>query len=210
MRDIHCHIVPGVDDGSRNMDQSLAMLRAARKAGITQMVCTPHCRGSRFDKELIEHSFDELARFAGGIEMSLGFEVNIENLLDYGLDRARELKFASSDEFLLELSTSVMPANLDRIIYQLQGQGLQVIIAHPERYRYVQEDIDVAWGFVDQGCQLQLSADFIDGGLFSARAKCAKRMLKDGIISHIASDAHYVEDFENLTLAGKKHGNQLQ
>jgi len=207
MRDVHCHIVFGVDDGSRSLDESLAMLHAAREAGITQIVCTPHCRGRHFDRERIIGNFQELQRYAGQIDMMLGYEVYVEKLLDMGIEHARDYRLGESDEFLLELPTGLRPTNLDTVVYRLQGQGLQIIIAHPERYSYVQSDLQYAYDLVDMGCRLQVSADFMGAGMFSKHGKCAKALLKEGLISYIASDAHAVDDYADFRAAVRKYGS---
>lgn len=82
MRDIHCHILPGVDDGARDLAMSLEMLRAARSAGVTQIVCTPHCRDPYFDYERMRASFALLREHAGGFPLTMGFEVAYPKLMD--------------------------------------------------------------------------------------------------------------------------------
>lgn len=210
MRDVHCHMLFGVDDGSASLDESLLMLRSARQAGITQVVCTPHCRGRHFDADLVHRHFEELRGYAHPIEISLGYEVYVNKLLDIGLEHARDYRFGDSDDFLLELPVDLAPANLETVVYRLQGQGLRVIIAHPERYTYVQHDIEYAYGLINMGCRLQTSADFVRGGLFSAHAKCAKALLKNGLISFIASDAHEAADYDDYAAAMRKYASVLR
>ena len=110
MRDMHCHILPGVDDGSRSLEESLQMLEAAKAAGITSITCTPHCRDPYFDYEAMWQAFYELEDAAGGFPLQMGFEVNHRKLMDLGLEWAQALHFNGSNEFLLELSTSAMPS----------------------------------------------------------------------------------------------------
>ena len=105
MRDIHCHILPGVDDGAANLEQSLAMLEAARAVGVTHMVCTPHCRDPYFDFEKMWEAYRLLCAHAGDMHLQMGFEVNHAKLMDLGIEWADRLHFDDSNEFLLELST---------------------------------------------------------------------------------------------------------
>lgn len=102
MRDIHSHILPGVDDGAVNLEESLAMLEAAKAAGVTSIVCTPHCRDPYFDYDAMWDAFDELAAHAGGFPLQMGFEVNHSKLMDLGMQWAEYLHFDGSNEFLLE------------------------------------------------------------------------------------------------------------
>ena len=201
MRDLHCHILPGVDDGARNLDESLAMLEAAKAAGITSIVCTPHVRDPYFDYDAMWDAYELLVAHADGFPLTMGFEVNHSKLMQLGMEWAEHLHFDGTNEFLLELSTRAGKPDFEiyeRTIFELQGMGYQVIIAHPERYRAIQEDVEVARGLVKMGCKLQASADFIAGGRMGAERKPAKRLFDENLYAYIASDAHRVEHYLSL------------
>lgn len=210
MFDIHCHIVPGVDDGSRDMRESLAMLAAAKKAGIDHIVCTPHCRDAKFDYDLVIRQYDRLYEQAArqGIEMTLGFEVHWGKLAEYGIDQAPRLRIEGTDLILIEFSVASLPVNWQRIIYGLQGEGLTVIVAHPERYRPIQKNLDIAFELKEMGCLLQLSSNFVEGGRLSPGRKTALELLRAGLVDYVASDAHRVEDYSSYARAlevARKH-----
>ena len=195
MRDMHCHILPGVDDGARTLQESLAMLKAAVQSGITSVVCTPHCRDPYFDFDAMWDAFYLLQNHAGTVPLTMGFEVNHAKLMELGMKWAPKLKFEESNEFLLELSTRATSFHFreyENTIYQLQGMGYEVIIAHPERYKAIQENIEIAHRLVEMGCQLQASADFISQGRMGAERKLAKRLFEEHLYAYIASDAHTV------------------
>ena len=177
MLDLHCHILPGVDDGASCLGESVRMIHAAYKAGITEIVCTPHCRDPYFDFDAMWDAFNQLAP-RSPIPMRMGFEVNIRKLL--------------------ELSTHATKRDFEeyeREIYELQGMGLDVIIAHPERYKAIQEDTSIAERLVSCGCVLQASADFIRGGRMGKERKPAQRLFEAGLYTDIARDAHCVEHY---------------
>ena len=179
MRDMHCHILPGVDDGAHNLQESLEMLEAAKQVGITSIVCTPHCRDPYFDFDAMWEAFRLLEQHANGFPLTMGFEVNHAKLMDLGIEWAPKLTFQRSNEFLLELSTRATEYHFreyESTIYQLQSMGLDVIIAHPERYKAIQENVEIAYNLVEMGCKLQASADFIVGGRTGAEKKPAKRL----------------------------------
>jgi protein-tyrosine phosphatase len=214
MHDIHCHIVPGVDDGSSSMEESLAMLDAAVEAGVTSMVCTPHCRDPYFDYELMCVSYEKFVDAAHerypGFPFELGFEVNYRYLSEIGFEWVDRLGFEDNRKFLLELSTHAHSsefAQYERFIFDLQSRGFEVIIAHPERYRLIQDDLDVASQLVNMGCKLQASADFLVGGHTGDAKKPGRRMFKEGLYSYLASDAHSVEHYRLLAKAIKKYGD---
>lgn len=208
MRDIHCHILPGVDDGARDLKESLAMLEAAKRAGVTSIVCTPHCRDPYFDYDAMWDAYELLVAHADGFPLQMGFEVNHRKLMDLGMKWASRLHYDGSNEFLLELSTgagSAEFATYDRTIFELQGMGYQIIIAHPERYRAIQKDISLARHLVGMGCKLQASADFIAGGRLGREKKPAKAMFDEFLYSYIASDAHRVKHYQYLAKASDKY-----
>jgi protein-tyrosine phosphatase len=207
--DIHSHILFGVDDGASTFAESQAMLNAAQDAGIDQIVCTPHFRGSRFDLLRVKENYQVLSAFAQkqGFQMALGYEVYWENLADIGFDRAPDFCIANTNLLLLEFSYGSLPPNWQRIIFDLQGFGVQPIIAHPERYRPIQDNLDIAVEMKSMGCLLQLSGNVANNGILSASRRTAIKMLEDGLIDYIASDAHAVADYsgykKTLELARK-------
>ena len=204
MRDMHCHILPGVDDGARDLDESLAMLETAKQVGVTSIVCTPHCRDPYYDYDAMWDAFELLCAHADGFPLTMGFEVNHVKLMDLGMEWANHLAIDGTGEFLLELSTRASEMEFrtyERTIFELQGMGYTVIIAHPERYRAIQKDIDIARRLVKMGCKLQASADFVAGGRLGAEKKPAKKLFEDNLYSYIASDAHRVEHYKYLAKA---------
>ena len=204
MRDIHCHILPGVDDGARDLDESLAMLEAAKQAGVTSIVCTPHCRDPYFDYDAMWDAYELLVAHANGFPLQMGFEVNHRKLMELGMQWAEYLHFDGSNEFLLELSSHCSVRDFEeyeRTIYELQGMGYDVIIAHPERYRAIQENIELARRLLRMGCKLQASADFIAGGRLGREKKPAIKMFDEMLYRYIASDAHRPEHYAYLAKA---------
>lgn len=221
MRDIHCHILPGVDDGARDLSESLAMLSAAKKAGVTSIVCTPHCRNPYFDFEAMWDAYDQLVARADGFPLTMGFEVNWSKLTWLGIERwapylgiqGPSLAGDGQATLLLELDTSAPPtqfAEYYRTAFELQGMGYDVVIAHPERYLSLCKDLSLAERFVSMGCKLQLSANFMTGGLLDGRRRCARALLNAGLVSYIASDAHRVRHYDLLARALRDYGSFLR
>ena len=208
MRDLHCHILPGVDDGARDMEESLAMFRAARSVGITSITCTPHCRDPYFDYLPMWRAFrafeSAVHRIDEGFDLQMGFEVNYAKLMELGLDWAERLHYDGSNEFLLELEVGARSSrygDYERTIWELQGLGYDVIIAHPERYVAIQRDIGLAEELVHMGCKLQASTDFLKGGRLGHERRPALRMVKAGLYTYFASDAHRVEHYDYFARA---------
>ncbi len=203
MFDIHCHILPGVDDGARTPEETFQMLDAARNAGITHIVCTPHCRFSDFDPALIAQRFRTFSEHAAqmDIQATLGYEVHWKKLAEIGIDTAPKFCIGETNLLLLEFSDAHFPANWERAIYAIQRQGITVVIAHPERYLPIQDNLDLAYELKNMGCRLQLSANFVEGGRFDRRRRTAKALLKEGLVDYLASDAHRPEHYAVFTRA---------
>lgn len=211
MRDMHCHILPGVDDGARTMDESLAMLEAARAAGVTSIVCTPHVRDPYFDYDAQHAAFAALVPRATalGMGMTLGFEVAHDKLRELGVEEwAPRLAFDGTGEFLLELDTGCTEVSFreyERTIFVLQGLGLDVVIAHPERYRALQQNERLAERLVRLGCRLQASADVVVRGRLSGERRLARRLFRRGLYDFVASDAHRPEHYRYLPCALREY-----
>ena len=121
---------------------------------------------------------------------------------------APRLAFDGGREFLLELDPGCSEGafhDYERTIFELQGLGYDVIIAHPERCRAVQRDVELAANLARMGCKLQASADFIAGGRLGRERRPAKRLFKRGLYSYVASDAHRPEHYELLARVLKKY-----
>lgn len=179
------------------------MLQAAKDAGITSIVCTPHCRSPYFDFDKMWEAFHLLEDKAEGFPLQMGFEVNVAKLKRLSLSWADKLHFDNSNEFLLELQEDANEVDFreyNRIIYELQGMGYKVIIAHPERYKAIQNNLDLADELLHSGCLLQASSDFLNGGralsLTGGKVKKTALKLFDKMrYSYIASDAHNVKHY---------------
>lgn len=204
--DIHNHIVFGVDDGARDLAESESMLEAAKQIGITSIVTTPHCNGRRFDYDKVKDHFAQVNELAEelGIELRLGFEVHVNALIDLGLESVYRYCTEGTNQLLLEFSNDAPPVHEDRLIASLLKQGIDVVIAHPERYKVVQKSIDKAEYWQNLGCKLQLDGLSLTGGFLSKERKCAQALLKANLIDYIASDAHTVQDYEDYGLLIKR------
>lgn len=200
--DIHNHIVFDVDDGARDFDESKKMLETARRLGITTIVTTPHCCGRRFDYDKVKDHFAEVKAHADtlGLDLRLGFEVHVNSLIDFGLENVQRFCTEGTKQLLLEFSNAAPPVHEDHLITSLLQQGFEVIIAHPERYRVVQQSISRAEYWQALGCKLQVDGLSLLKGFLDKERKCAQALLKADLVDFIASDAHSAQDYEDYGL----------
>ncbi|MGH9865496.1 MAG: tyrosine-protein phosphatase, partial [Candidatus Acidiferrales bacterium] len=193
MVDIHCHILPDLDDGSDSPETSLKMAEMAIEDGVTHVIGTPHANdGFPFVPKLVRSRRDELQTALGerltigaGCDFHLSFE-NFEAL------RAEPSRFTlnQKDYLLVEFANFSLPASLDQTLHQLQLLGLHPIITHPERNPLIRSQWERLWGWLHQGCFVQVTAQSITGD-FGRRAQAAAETLLDSNAIHfIASDAH--------------------
>ena len=193
MTDIHAHILPGVDDGAATLDEAVDMMCLAAEAGTTRIIATPHSDlRYRFDPQVCQELVSRLREAsAGGPTVSLGCEVHltVENV-GRVVENPQMYTLNGGDCLLLELPDSISPAKAEPAIQALENAGLRVIIAHPERNRYIQKHPTYAERLVELGCFLQLTARSLDGGFGSAAASASSYLLKHRLAHFVSSDAH--------------------
>ena len=202
MIDMHVHILPGVDDGATDAKMTQAMMRRAADAGITTIYATPHVY--RAEDQLPIASALRTARSIAhdeGIALNLGCEFNYRALQQNGVQQLDDYCLGATKCLLLELSNTHLLANWDQVISEMMDQGYLPIIAHPERYSYIQRDFDIAQAMIELGCEMQVDAGGLMAPLMSAERKTARKLLKEGLVSYIASDAHRPQDYDNFEKA---------
>ncbi len=198
MLDIHCHIIPQVDDGAQSEAESLQMLKAAKEAGIDRLVATPHLKSAGLDFEAVCRRFAWMKQQAAaeGILAVLGFEVNTRVLPDFDTKRLRRFCMGESSLLLLEFQEDDLTPGFRQMLYQLEREDLRVVIAHPERYGSIQKDPGKADMLLEMGCRLQIDAGSLLRPIWSEERRTAVRLLRQGKVSFLASDAHSPEDYQ--------------
>lgn len=196
MVDIHSHILPAVDDGSRSWEMTAEMCRIAADDGIRHMVATPHCDDHYpYDRERYEAMLGQLQECSEGrLNFSIGcdFHFSFENLADLSEHRER-YTIGGTQYLLIEFSDYALPPNLLEQLAQLTSAGIVPIITHPERNPLLATRPEKVLDLVEQGALVQLTANSITG-FWGARAKSASEWLLERRAVHvIASDAHDVK-----------------
>lgn len=202
MIDIHTHILPGIDDGAKELSDSLALLKLAQNDGITHMVATPHIHMGRFNNKIDQIYADlkslKQQALAHGIKVKLAAAAEVRLDVELmALVMANKLPFigkiANTHVLLLELPHSHMPQGYDKFIQWLAKQNIRVIIPHPERNRDIQSNLYYLEHLKQLGCDFQLTASSIEGEWGESAQAISLHMLKEGLVSYVASDAHSVK-----------------
>lgn len=199
MIDLHCHLLPSVDDGSRSMEESLALARLAVADGIRHSVVTPHIHVGRYAnmRSSLERVFSdfvaELAKSEINLQISLGGEVRLDIEILQLLD-ANEIpmlgEMGGYKIMLLEFPHSHILPGADKLVSLLLKKNIRPLIAHPERNKDVMRSLDKITPFVEAGCMLQVTASSLCGNFGKIAEQRAKQMLKKGWVTVLASDAH--------------------
>lgn len=196
MIDLHSHILPGLDDGARSLDDALGMARAAVDDGITAIAATPHVRSDYpTSADAMERGVEELrtALAGGGIGLELlgGGEIALDRLDLIGADELARFGLGGSSAYvLLEFPYEGWPLALPSIVLGLRTRGITPVIAHPERSRSVQADPERLRPIALSGALCQLTAASLDGRLGRRNRDAAFELLERGLAHLIASDAH--------------------
>ncbi|HXQ26880.1 MAG TPA: CpsB/CapC family capsule biosynthesis tyrosine phosphatase [Candidatus Acidoferrales bacterium] len=195
MIDIHCHILPGLDDGAESLEIACAMAEMAIADGITHVIGTPHASPEyKFVPELVRQRRDEIqARFEGRLVLATGcdFHLSFENLQDIRHDAAR-FTLNQKSYLLVEFADFSIPPTLDQALHELQLAGLHPIVTHPERNPLIRAQPERLFKWLRQGCYVQVTAQSLLGRFGSSAQEAAKEWLEEGAVHFVASDAHNV------------------
>ena len=199
MIDIHCHLLPGIDDGPPTVEAAMALACALVEDGVTQVVCTPHVFPGRFENRRSSIA-DDFLRFSAliedaGLQLELLWagEVRLTpEVLD--LLRLQELpllgQVGSTKTMLLELPDGQVPLGAEQFVRRLMTAGIRPVVAHPERNRMVMDHPERIRSLVDEGCALQLTAGSLLGDFGQRAQATAQALLDAGWVQAVASDAH--------------------
>ena len=196
MKDIHTHVIPYVDDGSKSLETSIAMIKHEISIGVDTIICTPHHIYTRYEKsvEEIKRQFDllvkELEKQNLPIKLYLGQEIYFthkENILQM-LKEGKLLTLNNTNRVLLEFSFHREPEDLLDIIYNFNVNGYQVIIAHVERYEWM--TYQKVEALRNEGALIQINSDAILGYTSWKEKRFVKKLLKNNLVDYVASDTH--------------------
>jgi len=193
MVDIHCHILPGIDDGAESWAVTAAMCSMAARNGITHVVATPHCNGHYvYDREHFTDMLATLSEVAEGrLNFSIGcdFHLSPQNVED-AMAEPRRFAIGDTQYMLVEFEHHGIPANADDLLMALVSRGMIPIITHPERNAFLMKHPGFVSRFIEAGCLAQVTANAFTGFWGPKSRKAAEWLLKKGAVHIVATDAH--------------------
>jgi protein-tyrosine phosphatase len=193
--DLHCHVLPGIDDGPETVEGSLALARAAEAAGTRTLVATPHVSWRHpNDPATIARLTDELnARLRAeeiALEVRPGAELALTRLADIEAERLPRFALGGGEWLLVEPPFTPIATGLDVMILDLQRGGRRVVLAHPERCHAFQRDPAMLARLVRAGALTSITAGSLTGHFGGETRRFALQLLREGMVHNVASDAH--------------------
>lgn len=209
MIDLHCHLLPGIDDGAVDLEMSLRMARMAVADGVHTLACTPHIYPGLYENTAagIRAAVNSLqARLdARGIKLRLlvGADVHLQPGLSESIRGGRVPTLAGSRYLLLEPPHHVAPPRFEESVFDLMAAGYVPVITHPERLTWIEDHYPTFTRLVERGVWMQLTAASVAGKFGRRPRYWSQRMLDEGCVHILASDAHHPERRPTILSEGR-------
>jgi protein-tyrosine phosphatase len=198
--DFHNHLIPGVDDGAASLEEALAGLEKMHQQGFRTVITTPHLRASTlkqpkaFEEEMgrIDEAWEKLQTAAKARFPDIQLDRGVELALDEPIDSADDprVRLGGSRFMLVEFPYFTIPPNSSQALVRLRKAGVTPIVAHPERYGNIEDDLKTLYEWKRSGAFLQLNAGSIVGAYGSRIERTAWRCLRAGLVDYLCSDYH--------------------
>lgn len=203
--DMHSHLLPGLDDGASDVIESLQMLEQLQAQGYEKFIMTPHILSDYYKNtpETIGAALQQLREAAQAAGLDISLEAAAEYYLDEGLadmlhKRTPLLSFGKDRYVLFETSFMNASQLFDEVVFQMQSQGYQPVLAHPERYAYLYEQYDKLREYHERGILLQVNLGSLLGIYSEQAKKIAERLIDEGLVSFLGTDCHNTRHADRL------------
>ncbi len=201
--DIHSHLIPGIDDGVKTMDESIEMILGMQALGLKKIITTPHIMADYFKNtpDIIRRGLDDVRKELAKRKIDIEIDAAAEYYIDEGFLPKLKSKniIAIQDKYLLfEISYINPPDNLASIIFEIHVAGYTPVLAHPERYPFWYEKFEEFEKIKDAGALFQLNTNSLVGYYGGGAKYLAEKMIDRGMIDFIGSDLHGQRHLEGL------------
>lgn len=199
--DVHSHLLPGIDDGAKDIDQSLRYIKSLNELGFSKLICTPHIYKELYPNTpqsilpVLEKVQLEITRSALDVEIAAAAEYMTDGDFSVG----EGLMTLPGNHILIEMSYLSESPNIDSLIFELQIKGYKVILAHPERYCFYHKDAEKLIKFKEQGVLLQLNLLAVTGYYGKHVKLSADYLLENKLYDLAATDLHHDKHLKILT-----------
>jgi tyrosine-protein phosphatase YwqE len=199
--DLHSHLIPGIDDGSNSMEESIEMILKLKSMGYRKLITTPHTMSHRFANTpgIILKKLEELRRELDNQKIDIEIEAASEYYLDEyfmaSIEKGDVLTF-NGNYLLFEMSYMQMPVNFEEIIFKMQAAGYQPVLAHPERYRFLYNNFEKYEWLKGMGVLFQLNINSLSDYYSKEAKKTALKLIANGMINFLGSDVHKLSQLD--------------
>jgi tyrosine-protein phosphatase YwqE len=216
--DMHSHLLPGLDDGLNEVEQTVEFIRDLKALGYKKLYCTPHILSDLYPNNP-ETILPKLALVREALSKA-GVDIEVDAAAEYMIDHEfaelisrsakTDLLTLPGDHILVEMSYLSPSPNFEQVIFDLRMLGLQPILAHPERYSYYHHNFEQYERFKELGCKLQVNLLSLSGGYGPHVKKSAEKLFKYQMVDFLGTDMHHEKHLSMLkTLATKKEFYEL-
>ncbi|MFM9908862.1 MAG: tyrosine-protein phosphatase [Chitinophagaceae bacterium] len=195
--DMHSHLLPGIDDGSPDLDTSVELIKGMMELGYKKFITTPHIYPDLYpnNRETIQQAHallsERLVQEKINVEITAAAEYFIDEMFPERLEKNEELLTLHKNWVLVEISFVSPPPDLNETIFQLILKGYQPVLAHPERYGFYHSKKEVYHRFRDQGCYLQINLLSLNGYYGKSAQETARMLIAEQLVDLIGTDLHH-------------------
>lgn len=202
--DIHSHLIPGIDDGAKTMDDSIELIKSLQELGFKKLITTPHIMSHRFpnSSQLILSGLDALKAELKERRIDIEIDAAAEYYLDEHFIELLEKKdiLTFGDNYLLfESAYGLKPQNYESIVFDIQVAGYKPVLAHPERYLFMHRDFKIYEVLKEQGVYFQINLNSLSGYYSRDVQKIANKLVDKGWIDFIGSDTHHTTHIKHFS-----------
>jgi protein-tyrosine phosphatase len=201
--DLHSHLIPGIDDGSKSMEESIALISRMKELGYKKLITTPHTMSHRYPNSsniILDGLFavrEELSKRKIDIRLEVASEYYLDEHFISLLNKKDILTF-NGNYLLFEMSYVMSPANLNGMVFRMFDAGYQPVLAHPERYVFMHQDFSRYESLKDMGVLFQMNINSLGGYYSKEVKKVAEKLSDSGMINFVGSDTHKMSHLERL------------
>ena len=202
--DMHSHLIPGIDDGARNMDESIAMLAKFESLGYEKVITTPHIMGDFFknNPEIINNGLKEVQTTA----KQLGLKIQIEAAAEYYYDDSLTQRLQNDEKLLsfndgyllFEFPLNTRPDNIQNLIFEFQSRNYKPVLAHCERYSWMEGNLDEVREWRNLGVNIQVNYNSLLGHYGPTITSFARSIVEEVLVDFLASDCHRMEHLMSM------------
>ena len=214
--DLHSHLIPGIDDGVKTLQESIEIIKQMKTLGFKKLITTPHIKQGKFpntEKGILD-SYESLKNELQKQNIDIKLDIGAEYYYDeYFVDKLRnkELLTFSQNYVLFEFSSMHEPFGLEKIVNEAQNAGYKLVLAHPERYQYYSNNLEKYSYLKDIGLLFQINLNSLTQYYGKKAQKASKYLVNKGLVDFIGSDIHNInqlnmlEDFIKTSTLNKMH-----